>query len=192
MSHSLDQVQEQIRSGDDKLLEELFREYEPYLRRMARNHLSTFLQSQIDSADLVQSAWVRLIQGMPNADWKFDDRDALRKFLVKILRNRAIDQNRKLKARQERDQKAGEAHWDRQMAQPQPSEVARAAELWDKMLIYCPPQHREILLLKKEGTSLEEIARQTGLHPGSVRRILYQLARKLALQSVESVDVAGG
>jgi DNA-directed RNA polymerase specialized sigma24 family protein len=64
--------------------------------------------------------------------------------------------------------------------QPRPSEVAQAEELWQEMLARYPPAHQELLRLKREGKSLAEIAEQTGLHPSSVRRILYELARHFA------------
>ena len=43
------------------------------------------------------------------------------------------------------------------------------------------PAHREILILKRQGLPLAEIAARTGLHEGSIRRILYDLARRLAI-----------
>ena len=43
------------------------------------------------------------------------------------------------------------------------------------------PDHHELLRLKRQGLPLQEIAARTGLHEGSVRRILRQLARQLAL-----------
>jgi RNA polymerase sigma-70 factor (ECF subfamily) len=48
------------------------------------------------------------------------------------------------------------------------------------MLDLCPPEHREVLRLKREGATSAEIAARTGLHEGSVRRILCTLARRLA------------
>jgi DNA-directed RNA polymerase specialized sigma24 family protein len=65
--------------------------------------------------------------------------------------------------------------------QPRPSEVVQADELWEKMLTLCPPAHRELLRLKRQGLSLVEISVRTGLHEGSVRRVLRRLARQLAL-----------
>ena len=49
------------------------------------------------------------------------------------------------------------------------------------MLELCPPEHHDVLRLRREGLRLEDIASLTGLHEGSVRRILRQLARQLAL-----------
>ncbi len=64
--------------------------------------------------------------------------------------------------------------------QPRPSQVVQADELWESILDDCPAAHREILRLKREGLPLAEIAARSGLHEGSVRRIIYDLARRLA------------
>ena len=60
-------------------------------------------------------------------------------------------------------------------------QIYEAYELWQRLLCICPPAHRLILRLKCQGCDLAEIAQRTGMHPGSVRRILYDLARRLAL-----------
>ena len=40
---------------------------------------------------------------------------------------------------------------------PRPSEIAQAGELWERILACCPPEHRPILNLKRQGFSLDEI-----------------------------------
>jgi RNA polymerase sigma-70 factor (ECF subfamily) len=65
-------------------------------------------------------------------------------------------------------------------ARPRPSELAQADELWELLVRLCPPAHRNLLQLRRQGFALAEIAAQTGLHESSVRRILYDLARRLA------------
>ena len=61
-----------------------------------------------------------------------------------------------------------------------PSEVAQRNELWDRIMALCPPSHHELLRLKLKGLTLAQIAAETGLHPNSVRRILFELAHRLA------------
>ena len=51
-----------------------------------------------------------------------------------------------------------------------------------RMLALCPPAYHELLRLKRQGLPLAKIASRTGLHEGSVRRILRQLLRQLALE----------
>ena len=60
------------------------------------------------------------------------------------------------------------------------TEAAQANDLWDRMLDLLPPEHHPILALRREGVPLAEIAARTGLHEGSVRRILGALWRRLA------------
>jgi RNA polymerase sigma-70 factor (ECF subfamily) len=59
------------------------------------------------------------------------------------------------------------------------------------MLEECAPAHREILILKRQGMPNAEIAGRVGLHEGSVRRILYELARRLSLPRRASAVPAG-
>jgi RNA polymerase sigma-70 factor (ECF subfamily) len=69
--------------------------------------------------------------------------------------------------------------------QPRPSEVAQANELWETLLANCPQEYHLLLQLKRQGLPLETIADQTGLHEGSVRRILRKLARTVACSTDE-------
>jgi DNA-directed RNA polymerase specialized sigma24 family protein len=77
-----------------------------------------------------------------------------------------------------------------------PDEIAEATDLWARMLRLTPPEHHLILLLKRDGVPLGEIATQTGLHVGSVRRILRRLSLELALREgsapTPGVDDMGG
>ncbi len=64
-----------------------------------------------------------------------------------------------------------------------------ADELWTTLLEMCPPAHREVLELKRQGMPLAEIAGRTGLHEGSVRRLLYDLAKRLAARGQRSCEL---
>jgi RNA polymerase sigma-70 factor (ECF subfamily) len=133
--------------------------------------------------DIVQSVWADLLCGLRETGWRFTDRSHLRAFLVKVARNRLIDRRRQHHRACEQERALDEtAPEELPLArQPRPSEVAQGSELWKRMLEECAPAHREILFLKRQGLSLGEISTRTGLHEGSIRRILYDLARKLAV-----------
>src|SRR4029077_21038523 len=62
------------------------------------------------------------------------------------------------------------------------SESFQADEFWRQMLEVCPPAHYELLELKRQGASLAEIAARTHLHQSSVRRILYDIARRIGIR----------
>jgi RNA polymerase sigma-70 factor (ECF subfamily) len=173
---------EKLSSGDPTAAEQAFLAYEPYLRMVVRRQLPAWLRPKFDSVDVVQSVWADLLDGFRTAGWRFADADHLRAFLVKVTRNRFIDRLRQHERAREREQPLYDstASEGAVATDPRPSEVAQAEDLWQQMLSLCSPEHQEILRLKREGLTLDEIARRTDLHPSSVRRILYDLARRLA------------
>jgi RNA polymerase sigma factor (sigma-70 family) len=177
----LELLLEKFRAGDRAAVAQLFAEFEELLQRRARRLLSPFLRTQLDSRDMVQSVWAHVLQASGQADWAFMNREAFRAFLLKILQRRVVDHSRRMRASQRRELLTEPEQARRQASQARPSECAEAEELWARMRALCLPQHVPILQLKQEGFSVEEIAAQTNLHPSSVRRILYELARKLAL-----------
>ena len=59
--------------------------------------------------------------------------------------------------------------------------MAQANETWQRLLRLGGPAYGELLRLRRLGLTLDEVAARTGMHEGSVRRALRQLARRLAL-----------
>ncbi len=147
-----------------------------------RRQLSGPLRSKLDTMDIVQSVWADVLCGFREAGWRFTDRSHLRAFLMKVARNRLIDRRRQHHRAIEQERPLDQAAVDLPSAkQPRPSEIAQEHELWKRMLDECSPGHREILILKRQGLPNAEIARRTGLHEGSIRRILYELARRMSI-----------
>jgi RNA polymerase sigma-70 factor (ECF subfamily) len=177
----LDELIEQLNGGDIAAAERAFLAYEPYLRMAVRRQLSGPLRSKLDSMDILQSVWADVLGRFRDAGWRFTDRSHLRAFLLKVVRHRLIDRRRQHHRALAQERSLAEtAPEELPLAdQPRPSEIAQGNELWNQMLDRCPPGHREILTLKRQGLPLAEIASRTGLHEGSIRRILYDLARRL-------------
>jgi RNA polymerase sigma-70 factor (ECF subfamily) len=178
----LDDLLEKLCSGDAAAAEQVFLTYEPYLRMVVRRQLPARLRAKFDSVDVVQSIWADVLHGFREAGWRFSSANQLRAFLVKVTRNRFIDRVRQHQRILDREQPLETAELENLAGarEPRPSEVVQADDLWQELLALCPPAHHDLLRLKRQGKSLAEIAAQTGLHPSSVRRILYDLARQLA------------
>jgi RNA polymerase sigma-70 factor (ECF subfamily) len=123
-----------------------------------------------------------LIRGFRDAGWRFADAAHLRAFLIRLTRHRFIDRLRRHQYSIAHGQSLTNKNWENAVlaTDPQPEEVAEAEELWKEILLLCPPEHREILRLKREGALTADVATKTGLHEGSVRRILCNLARRMA------------
>jgi RNA polymerase sigma-70 factor (ECF subfamily) len=124
----------------------------------------------------------RSLGGFREAGWRFVDADHLRGFLYVATRNRLIDRIRQHQNAADREEPLSDIQQRIPASQPRPSEVAQAADLWQRILIHCPPRHRQILELRRQEYSLAEIADRTGLHPDSIRRILRTVARRVSFQ----------
>jgi RNA polymerase sigma factor (sigma-70 family) len=187
---SLDSLLEKLNSGDRDAAEQAFVTYEPYLRKVVRRLLPAELRAKFDSIDVVQSMYCDVFSAFREGGMRFGSVSQLRAFLIKATRNRFIDRVRQFQtaARVERTSidnplpmlpPAREAH---------PSESAAAHELWDRLLELCPPEHHQLLRLRWRGASASEIAKQVGMHEGSVRRVLRELSVRLACGSAAEVE----
>jgi RNA polymerase sigma-70 factor (ECF subfamily) len=180
----LQELLDRLTQGDTEAATQVFLAYEPYLRKVIRRHLPARLRSKVDSSDVMQSAWSDVLERLRTADWSFESPAQLQAFLVRVMKNRCIDRFRRYRRPLEQERSLGETQLEDMPASPSnPEAIAQANELWDRLLALCPPQHHEVLRLKREGVALAEIARQTGLHEDSIRRILRELARRLACAS---------
>jgi RNA polymerase sigma factor (sigma-70 family) len=182
MNDALDTLLERLNRGEMDAAGEVYQTYEPVLRVMVRRRLSPRLRAKFDSKDVVQSAWTDVLRNFRTEGWRFSDRAHLRAYLARVTYNHLINCCRRHTLMMEHEQPFSD---DDQpglppSAQPRPSELAQANELWDLLVGLCPPAHRNLLQLKRQGFALAEIAAQTGMHESSVRRILYDLARRLA------------
>jgi RNA polymerase sigma factor (sigma-70 family) len=185
MTHQpLDSLLEKLCSGDPVAAERVFVAFEPYLRMVVRKKLPPRLRAKFDSVDVVQSVWADLLRGFREDDWRFSDEAHLRAFLVKLTRHRFIDQVRRTRTAVARERPLDDlVPADEPVSRlPSPSEVAQADELSQRMLSLCSPAHRDIVRLRMAGITVAEIATRTGLHVGSVHRILHDLACRVAVE----------
>lgn len=179
---SLDRWIERLNGGDEEAVGKIFMTYGPALRIAVRRRLDRRLRAKVDSADIVQSVFADVLVAVRNGGWRFDGRSPLLSLLNRIARRRIADRYQKHRAALEREQSLGEATPGNQPQSPlpRPSQVAQGQEFWESVLEACPPRHQEIVRLRRSGLPLSEIAARTGLHEGSIRRILYDLARRLS------------
>jgi RNA polymerase sigma-70 factor (ECF subfamily) len=184
MSDSLDSLLARLNVGDEAAVEQLFVAFEPYMRMVIRRRIAGSLRAKFDSSDIVQSVWADVVDNLRHRKWKFENLDQFRAFLVKMTRNRFIDRLRRNRPSLEREVPISPDKSDALPADrcPRVSENYYADELWQQMLHACPSAHYELLNLKRQGASIAEIAQRFALHESSVRRILYDIARRVSKQ----------
>jgi RNA polymerase sigma-70 factor (ECF subfamily) len=177
---STDDLLDKLGRGEIEAAEALFDRYAPFLRAVVRGQLSDPLRAKLDSTDVVQSVWVQVVRQLGRNGWQVNDEAHLRALLATIARRRLVTRVRQY-ARLVGEPEGGELDALPDIRHPRPSEVVQADDLWLRMLDLCPPDHHPVLELRRAGVPLAEIAERTGLHEGSVRRILRRLSRELAL-----------
>jgi RNA polymerase sigma-70 factor (ECF subfamily) len=173
---------EKLAEGDEAAAQEFLRQYQPLLCQVVRRLLPAEVRSKLDTVDVVQSVWADVVRGFRQGRWYFPDDARLRAFLVTMARNRFLDRVRQHSAALRHEQPLAEPERGEAVAsgQPRPSEEAQANELWDRLVALCPPEHRELLRLKRQGLPMSELVARTGLHEDSIRRILRTLLRQVA------------
>src|SRR5271166_1333693 len=92
---SLETMLEKLTDGDPSAAEQLFRNYEPFLRAMVRRRLSPPLRSKFDSMDVVQSIWTEVLAGFRERHWEFRDQAALKAFLARLTYNKFVSECRR-------------------------------------------------------------------------------------------------
>jgi RNA polymerase sigma-70 factor (ECF subfamily) len=182
VDETLDELFVRLNDGDELAIQAMFEALEPYMRMVVRRRMSGPLRAKFDSTDVVQSVWADLVDGLQQSKWKFENAAHFRAFVVKMTRNRFIDRLRKHRQSLDHEVSLPEDNLDAAVADQSPrvSENFYAGELWEQMVDACPEAHYELLKLKRQGASIDEIAERTKLHAGSVRRILYEIARRIA------------
>ena len=180
---SLDGWIERLNNGETEAVEHVLTAYEPYLRIAVRRRIGQQLRSKVDSVDIVQSVFANVLGGFRGANWRFSGRPQVYAFLRRLAWRRLADRYREQGKGLVREQSLDDTAPRNlpQAVSPRPSEVAQGREFWERVLQACPPAHREVVRLRVSGLRMAEIAERTGLHEGSVRRILYDLARRLSI-----------
>ena len=180
MKQSLEHLIARMCEGDTDALEQVFLAFEPGLHNWVKRHLTTPLRSKLDTSDIILATWVDVLRHIRRSG-RFSDADHFRRFLYILVCNRTIDYVRQQSVEMEKigSLEGAESHCAFPSRDPSPSEIAQAGELWQRIVDRCPPEHRPILELRRDGHTLGEIAAQTGLHPDSIRRILRILARQV-------------
>ncbi|MGL4550516.1 MAG: RNA polymerase sigma factor, partial [Gemmataceae bacterium] len=136
-----------LTAGDEAAVDRLVRDYEPYLRMVVRRRLGPEARAKFDSLDIVQSVWLHVLRGCREAGWRFHGPAHLRAFLVQLTRHRLIDRLRRHRKPIEHERPLEDAPREG----PTAHDAVEAGELWDRLMGMCPPAHREILRLKRDG-----------------------------------------
>lgn len=167
-----------IRAGDDLAAMELVRRFEPLIRREVRTRIGDQrLKRAFDSVDVSQSVLAIFFSRAATGEYELERPEQLARLLVTMARNRLVSRARKERRlvrdvrRLALDPAVLEQVPDRQSS---PSEVLSKKEQVAQLEVYLTDEEQQILNLRTEGLSWDEVAARIG-GSGQARRM--QLSR---------------
>jgi RNA polymerase sigma factor (sigma-70 family) len=174
------------RRGTPEALELLSRRYEDKVRVVARVLLGPALQPHLDSLDLVQSVHKSVLVGLRNDKFDISSPDKLVALALTIVRRKVARKWRHLR-RQVRNDDAGDGSNelpDRLAAltcpdDADPSRVAQLNEQIARLFQTLDPTDQQIMRLRMDGYSTEEMAAAVKLNPVTLRVRVTRLRQRL-------------
>lgn len=168
-----------LRGGDDQAATELFRLYEPFVRREVRLHMSDpGLNPLFDSADVCQSVFRNFFARAAAGDYDLDSPQQVLKLLAAMARNKlAFWRRTHSRHRRDHHRTVAATALDQVAASgPTPDRVAAARELLAEVRGRLGEEERQLADLRAQGLTWPEIAVRLGGQPQARRR---QLSRAL-------------
>jgi RNA polymerase sigma-70 factor (ECF subfamily) len=169
----------QFRKGDQDAARQIVDRYLDRLLTLARRRISQRLASRVDPEDIVQSVFRTFFGRVKDGQFVFADQDDLCKLLMRITLHKTLRQvayHKAAKRDPNMETPHGEHHHEQLMAlfDEEPTQEATVAFLdqLEHFLAQLRPQEREILEMRLQGNSNEEIASKLGIYDRKIRRVI--------------------
>jgi RNA polymerase sigma-70 factor (ECF subfamily) len=193
---------EQFRAGHSDAGNELLKNYEPYLRLLARVQMESRFTAKFDAADLAQQTMIAAVRDFPNFRGNSDAEFAawLRQILAHVLaheiRRYHGTQKRDLSREVSLDQTVSESA--QRLADMLPATATSPTQAvvrherqvhLARALDQLPADYREVIVLRHlEGLSHEQIAARLGRNPGAIRMLWVRALARLraVMQQIEA------
>ncbi len=181
MSDSDDLI-DRCRRGDDDAARRLFDAYVDRLIPLAKRRISQRLASRIDPEDVIQSVFRTFFARLKDDRFDLATQDDLFRLLVRITVHktlRSIAHHRAAKRDPNLELPHGEASQDqlfRLLAdEPTPEAAVTFLDQLEHFMSQLRPDDREILEMRLQGHSTEEIAEKLGTYDRKVRRVIERI-----------------
>jgi len=188
-SENLADLIDKANSGNQEAIKTL-QQFESDLRMMVRVRLPRPLRSQFDSMDIVQDVWQSFFKILSQQPERFAEIRDLKGYLYRVVQNKVNEENRRSHTQKydlERQvplvHKKGKHELPRDVVapDPSPSQNAQARERLDRLLAGRTAQEANIIELRSQGLTFEEIAEKIGRHERTVRRFFDTIKRDMDL-----------
>jgi RNA polymerase sigma-70 factor (ECF subfamily) len=177
------------KTGDEGAFRSLLQRFEGDVRTVVRVRLPRSLRSQFDSMDFVQAVWQSVFTGYEQHLSQFTNARHFKGYLAGVARNKVMEEHRRRTQTLKYDLKREEPLYVRRghrdlprevvASDPSPSQDVQARDRFAQLVAGRSPLETQVIDLRRRGMTFEEIARETGLHERSVRRIIESIRQEM-------------
>jgi RNA polymerase sigma factor (sigma-70 family) len=174
------------KAGDEAAVRLFLSRFGREVQMMVRARLPKRLRNQYDSADFVQAVWQSFFGDLRRNIPSFENVTHLRRYLAGTVRNKVHEQHRRLTRTQKYNiwreerlyMRRGGCDVPREVVSPDPSpsQAAQAGDRLAQLFEGRSQREIEVIRLRRQGLTFEEIAGVTGVNERTARRII-ELAR---------------
>jgi RNA polymerase sigma factor (sigma-70 family) len=173
-----------LAAGDEQVAVDFWQQYGARLQGLAAEYLTSRLYRRVEPEDIVQSVCRTFLVRAREGQFHLADSDSLWRLLCAITLTK-VRQKARFHGRQKRSFQR-EASLDTRVAgglagaaEPTPAEAAEFADQLEQLLAGLEDEERQIILLRLEQYTLEEVAERLGCSERTVRRILKRVQSRL-------------
>ncbi len=176
------------RAGDEHAARKLFDCHVDRLVALARRRISQRMAGRIDPEDVVQSVFRTFFQRAKEGQFCIAEQDDLCKLLVRITVHKTLRKvafhragKRDLQMELGQGKEPNEQLQELLDREPSPEEAVTFLDQLEHFLNRLAPQERQILEMRLQGFSNDEIAAKLGIYDRKIRRVIERV-RGLAEQ----------
>lgn len=179
------------KDGDQQAATEIFEQYMNRLIGLARNRLSSKMAQRVDPEDVVQSAYRSFFRRASDDQYSFERSSDLWRLLAAITVKKVhgqVEHHTAQKRSFHREEASGSGdddggffgvHPEVVSREPSPVEALTVVEELELLMKSLSPEHGQILELRLQEQTIEEIAENVGCSERTVRRVLDRVREKL-------------
>jgi RNA polymerase sigma factor (sigma-70 family) len=178
-----------LRDGDGQIVQEFCEQYGEMLQRLADKHLAPGVRRRVGPEDVVQSACRTFLRRAKGGEFQLADSEALWRLLCAITLSKVREQTRfhlRQKRGLHREVEAALPSGDTSGADfqpvapgPSPAEAAEFADQFQRVLAGLDEEERQVVDLKLQECTNDEIAERLGCSERTVRRLLKRVQAHL-------------
>jgi RNA polymerase sigma factor (sigma-70 family) len=186
------------RQGDQDAARQIVERYLDRLLHLARGRISQRLASRVDAEDIVQSVFRTFFVRLKDGRFVFSEQDDLCKLLMRITLHKTLRQvhfHKAAKRNPSMETDRGEHHREQLLAlldrEPTPEAAVAFLDQLEHFLNQLKPLERQILELRLQGYTNEEITERLGLrYDRKIRRILERVREVAAKEGLRMTQEA--